>query len=377
MEESNSVLKNIERKIQKNFYELFVILLAVLFIILILNAGVTVNSNVVLGEKVEEINEFNKPVKIELNIIECNGCSDISPVIDTIKNQNVEIVNEQNFYSGSEEAKSLINKYGIKKLPTVLIFGEIDSDKVNFNNFELINDALVLNKINAPYFDLASNKLKGAVSIIEIVDTSCEKCVGLTSIPLSFSESGVFIDNWKKHEYNSVEGREIISKFGVTQVPALLISEDIDYYEEVKKSLSQLDLIKKQGFYVMHSVIPPYRELDSNKVVGLVDLIMLKDNSCGECYDVTTNKRILQQLGVAINSENTYDINSPNGKNLISKYDIKKAPMIMLSPEANAYDLFVQAWKPVGSVEKDGWFIMRNPEKVGIVRDLADGEIIK
>jgi len=60
----------------------------------------------------------------------------------------------------------------------------------------------------------------------------------------------------------------------------------------------------------------------------------------------------------------------------VSKYNIQKVPVILLSPEAKEYDSFINAWKPVGSVESDGWFVMRKPEALGTVKDIVNNKII-
>ena len=373
----NETLSKLEKKVQKDPYKIVSILLGALLVIFIINLIFISSSGSILKEKAGVIKEANKPIKIELSLIDCNGCSNISSVIESIKNKNVDVLNEESFDYLSNQAKDLIEKYGIKKLPSVLIFGEIDSDKVSFDSFKLNDDALVLDDVSAPYFDLLTNEIKGKVEIIEIVDSSCDKCISLSSIPLGLAEAGVFMSDWKKIEYGSEEGKKLVSEFGIKHIPTLLISKDIDYYETIKQSLAQLDLEEKQGFYTIHSILPPYRDLTKNKVVGLVDLIMLKDNSCSNCYDVTSNKQILQRLGIVVNNENTYDISSAKGKDLISKYNIEKVPIIILSPEADVYDLFVSAWEQVGSEESDGWFVMRKPEGLGTIKDIVSNKVIE
>lgn len=373
----SNTLRVLERTVMKNDSKIFVTLVSLLFVIFLLNSFFTINSNYELNKKILEINEFNEPINISLFIIDCNECSDVSSVVDGIKNKNVNIIKENSFDSNSNEAKDLISKYNIQKLPSVIITGEVNSNKTKFNNFELKNDALIFGNVNAPYFDILSGKIKGRVEIIEIIDSSCQKCIDLSSIPIGFEKAGVLISDWKKVEYNSAEGKELIGKFKVKDVPALLISTEINYYKNIKEGLDKLNLDEKQGFYVLHAVQPPYRNLTLNKIVGLVDLIILNDSSCSECYNVNINKQILAGLGIALNTEKVYDISSSSGKNLISKYNIQKVPIILLSPEAKAYDSFINAWKPIGSIEDDGWFVMRGPEALGIVKDIVNNTIIR
>jgi len=364
------LLEILEKKVNKNPKKIIHTLVIVLLAIFLVNFFLIFSSNSTLNSKAGDILEAKKPVKIGLTIIDCEECSDISALVDGIKNQNVEITDETTLTQDSSEAADLIHRYNIEKLPSVLISGEIDSEKVHFGDFKLNGDSLILSSVAAPYFDIASSELKGKVDIIEIVDSSCDKCASLSSIPLSLTSSGVAVSNWDKVEYNSVEGKDLTTKYGITEIPALLISDDINYYEAQKQSLIQLGSSENQGYYKLHAILPPYRDLAKNKVVGLVDLVMLTDSSCTDCYDVNVNKQILQGLGVTINTENTYDITSVKGKELISKYTVKKVPIILLSPEAKEYANFVGAWQQVGSVESDGWYVMRSPDVIGKIKEI-------
>jgi len=85
----------------------------------------------------------------------------------------------------------------------------------------------------------------------------------------------------------------------------------------------------------------------------------------------------LLRFGIVINNEKTYDINSPEGKQFIQKYNIKKVPIIILSPDANYYLSLKQAWRSVGSTESDGWFVMRNPEAIGTYWDIELNKIVE
>ncbi len=365
--------KKLDKKIQKNSSKIMIILIAILLGIFILNSIFSFSSSSELNNKITKIVESNKPVEIKITSITCEGCSDINSVVDLVKKQNVKILKESSIDSNSDTAKELISKYNIKKLPTILIYGnseELNSDKVNFDNFYSVNDAFVLEETKAPYLDVLNNEIKGKVKLIEVIDSSCKDCLSLSSVGTSFGKAGVSIDDWKKVEYNSEEGKNIINKYGIKEIPSMLISKDIDYYSDVKVSLDKLGLEEKQGFYKLHSTIPPYRDLVKNKIVGLVDLIMLTDKSCTDCYDVELNKKILSRLGIVTSSENIYDVSSEKGKELISKYDVKKVPIIILSPEAKEYVNFVNAWKQVGNISKDGWFIMRSPEGLGKIKNI-------
>lgn len=182
--------KSLINYVDKNLYKVSKILLISLLAVLIINVVLTTASNITLSKKAALIKELNKPSIIQLSIIDCVGCRDITPIIDSIKNKNVDITEEKTLEVYSNEAKTLIEQYKIPKLPAVIISGEID--KLELDNFKEINDALLLDKIEAPYLDIISNDLKGKVSITEVIDSSCEKCRSLSSVADSLGQSGVF-----------------------------------------------------------------------------------------------------------------------------------------------------------------------------------------
>ncbi|MEK6868937.1 MAG: hypothetical protein AABX74_01800, partial [Nanoarchaeota archaeon] len=189
-------------------------------------------------------------------------------------------------------------------------------------------------------------------------------------------QAGVAISEENTYEYNSKEGVGLIERFKVTRIPAILISSEINHYRVISEQIKELTKENK-GFYALHATLPPYRDLEQGKVVGLVKLISLTDSSCIGCYDVKINEQILARLGVFVKESISYDVSSNEGKSLISKYMIEKAPIILLSPEASAYPVFVQAWQSVGSVEEDGWYVMRKPENLGAYKDLKTNEVVE
>ncbi len=339
--------------------------------------GKVIEAKVVLEEQL-------RPAELQLvkiNSDNCQNCFDIEKAIEELKNQNVKIINEEEILSNSQQGKEIISKYNIKKLPTIIVSGEIEKSEQLVNYFkqkgEIQDDKFIYTDIAPPYFDTALNKITGIVTMTYVVDSSCEKCLDLTPISSSLREQGVYIQNEKSVEYNSNEGQDLIKQFEIKQVPAILISEEIDYYSDVKDALIQSGAIKKNGFYAVHSTIPPYRDLAQNKIIGLVDVVYLTKDDCSVCYDVSVNKDILLQFGLVLNKENTYDINSQEGKSFIQKYSITKAPVILVSPDAKYYSSFEQAWESAGTIENDGWFVMRNPELIGTYWDLEDDIVVE
>ncbi len=374
------------KKIERNLLNRIVpIAIVVAIVLLIFSNFMLYERGIKVGEAREILKEQLRPAELQLvkiTLDNCEFCFDIENAAEELKNQNVNITKEETFSSSSAEGKEFISKYNIKKLPTIILTGEINKSEEQLASYfeekgEVNGEAFIYTPLAPPYFDIALNKINGIVTITYVVDSLCEKCVDLTPISSSLQEQGVYIQNEKSIEYNSNEGNNLIKQFEIKQVPAILISEEIDYYLDVKDALIQAGAINKNEFYAVHSTVPPYRNLSQNKIVGLVDVIYLTKDDCSDCYDVSINKKILLQFGLVLNKENTYDINSPEGKQLAQKYNITKAPIIILSPDSKYYSLLVQAWENVGTIENDGWFVMRNPELIGTYWDLEENKIVE
>ncbi len=348
----------------------------VLLVIAIVNAFLIFSSSSNLNKRVAELKELNRPAQIQVVKIDgdCADCFKVDTILQKIR-ENFNVTQEASLSLSSEESKALVEKYNIQKLPAVIITGE--TNKAQIQDFELKDGALFFTGTQAPYTDARSGISYGFVTVTNLVDSSCLECTSLTGFTEGLKKAGVFIKSENIANYNTPEGKDLIKKFDVKHVPALIISQDINYYPEVQQQLVAVQAKEKDGFYALHATLPPYRNLTSDKIVGLIEAIMIKDNSCQECYDVKVNKQILQRFGMYIKTEKTYDVSSKEGKDFIAKYNITKVPMILVSPEGSIYSTFVKAWEQVGTVEKDGWYVMNAPEVVGTVKDLATGQLIQ
>jgi thiol-disulfide isomerase/thioredoxin len=344
------------------------------------------------SEKVQEAirlaEQQNQPAKLELIKItasSCPDCFDIDSIINNLKTSNVNITSEKTLEFSSAEAKQLVSQYKIEKLPTVIVLGEVNKSTVTQlwnQNWQIeMKDgtqvSAVYSAVNPPYLVAESGTIKGLVNLTHIVDQSCSECADLGQVINFFKQQGVKFSSEKTVDYSSSDGKELISIFGVREVPAVIISKDILDYTSIAQVWAQLNATEKQGFYALHTTVPPYRDLATDKIKGLVSVIYLNDSTCTTCYNVQVNKLILERnFGVVIENETTIDVSSDSGKALLKQYNVTMVPIMLASPDAGVYATFVQVWPQVGSVEKDGWFVMRKPEVLGSYKNLATGQVI-
>lgn len=365
----------------KKKYDIILIsILAVLGIILLANIFFTLSVSKSLKKNIETANEAARPGEIEITLIEnsaCLDCSDISEVVDYVKSVKSNVTKETTLEFSSSEAKQLISKYQIKKIPAILVTGELS--KIAIEGFEAKNDALVFADTPAPYIDAATGKVKGKVSLTLLKDASCEKCNDLKLLISQMKLSGIVVSEEKNATLGSAEGQQLASKYKINFVPTLLLSEDAADYPIIQQAWPQIGTKESDGNYVLRLVYPPYINLTTNELNGLIDVVYLNDSGCTECYDVSIHRQILtspQSFAMTFNSEKTVDISSAEGKGLIAKYNITKVPTVVLSDDANVYPA-IQAVKQFYSKEKDNFYVFRQLQVVGIYKDLITNTVVE
>lgn len=359
---------------------IFLALVIVLGIALMANLALTFSLNKSIGKNIEAAKEEAKPAKIELTIIKdskCSDCYDVSAVADYIKGSGAEVKKENEVEFDSPEGKNLAAKYSIEKVPAVIVTGE--TGKASIEGLDKIEGALVFSQPQPPYTEFSTGKVVGRTKLIVLRDSSCKNCADLASLIAGIKGAGIRIVEEKAIDIAAQEGKNILKKYSIDFAPAIILSGDARYYPLINQAWPSIGTKESDGSYVMRTATPPYINLTTNKLRGMVNAAYLTDKSCAECYNVTIHREILagqQGFGVKFEKEETVDAGDANGKEIIAKYNITKAPTVILSSEISAYPSsagLIQFF----SVEKDGSYVFRSLEAVGTYKDLASNTVVK
>lgn len=342
-------------------------------LILIINSIIIVFLNKDLNLKISEIKDLNKPANIQIIKIlnsKCADCFDTSDVLSEIKSNKINLTEEKTLEFDSEEARVLMNKYNINKIPTIIVTGEIS--KIT-SSLDKSNDALVLTQIAPPYTAL-NGDVKGLVSLTILKDSSCKEC---SDTSLESIEKIIKIVNKTIIEISSAEGQEYRTRYNITKLPTLIFSKelgDYDYAYGINQNWAKIGTIEDDGSYISRIISPPYKDLEKDKIIGITDLILLKDSSCETCYDVNVHKEILKKYGLVFGSEKTIDISSNEGKEIINKYNLNLVPTFILSKDASAYSILMEIWPSIGTIEDDGSYVFRLVENMGVYKNIKTNE---
>jgi Na+-translocating ferredoxin:NAD+ oxidoreductase RnfG subunit len=217
------------------------------------------------------------------------------------------------------------------------------------------------------------------IKITSIVDFNCTDCFSLDPFIKTIKELNVNVESEETLNLNDKEAQELIKQFNITKVPTLVVTGEIKKDKALESVWKKIGKIENDAFILTQNGAP-YVLTSTGDVKGRVQITMIIDRDCTECYDVTIHERILKQMGLNWQNEDEKitEVDFPDAQELIKKYSITLVPTVLISGDAGAYPALKQVWFRVGSVEDDGTYVFREGVKrMGTYRDLKTGEMVK
>jgi len=211
------------------------------------------------------------------------------------------------------------------------------------------------------------------LEITAITVPECKICMNMSQAVEELKQAPFIIPKQTNIIYaTSDEAKLLIKEYDITKLPALILIGDTD-------TLPLNGFRNVKGGAVLDEVPPPYVDLTEKKIMGIVNLTYLTDNSCTECYDVEQHKDVMAYaFGMYVGNEEYIDISTPQGKTILEKYKITQVPTILLSQEADAYQMVQMLWDKIGTVEKDGTRVFRGFDMTNdvVYKDLETGQLV-
>lgn len=213
-------------------------------------------SRILFNEKAQE--EAKKPAEISLILIappDCERCVDGNALLQSIEKENVHIIKSETFLSDSEEGQLFIEKYGIVRVPSLLVDGEYKKENVSemFDSFSGIEqeNTLVIQASQPVYVDLSQNAIIGLVDITYLTDLSCKDCYDPTNHKsILTSNFGIAVNEEITIDANSKEGRALIAKYNITETPSVLLSDEAIAYPKLTDAWISVGSIEDDGTFV-------------------------------------------------------------------------------------------------------------------------------
>ncbi|NUN11631.1 hypothetical protein HUU53_03215 [Candidatus Micrarchaeota archaeon] len=296
-----------------------------------------------------------------IGIRACEACYNVNDIVTQLG--HLAEIQTQQFNYDSQEGKDLIEKYGVKKIPSLVIEGDITNAKVkgylNSLGFEKDN-AIVLDNQNPVYFDLKENRFVGQAKLTVIVDSLCVKCTNIYPVISALNENGLKFVQEQTLEYNDTRAVSLIQKHNITRIPSIIVELNVQDYPNFPEIWSQVGTTEDNKTFVFRETKPLFTNPETDLIEGEVSVIYLTDPECTECYNPTIHKNFLSKYDVIFGKENTIGIDTLAGQGLLSAYNITKVPTILLSPEAKYYKKLNDIWPQLGKIYPDGTYVFTN-----------------
>lgn len=289
----------------------------------------------------------------------CDDCFDTANFAAAIRQLPNVNVTESVLEYNSTEGKALIAEYSLSRLPAAVVTGE--TENISLPTFTKKGRALYFDSTPPPYYNVSQKRVVGRISITYITSTACPQCFNITQFSDQLKEAGVAIGAQRMIDAAGKDAQAIISRYGITKIPAMLMSSDALEYPLVAQVWPAIGTQESDGMLLMRNATPPYYDFSDSKMHGLVTITYITDKSCKECYDAKMHREVLEQsFGMKFKEEKTADVSERAGKDLVKKYGLKYVPTLLLDKEASAYGSLEGAWEQIGDVADDGTFVFKN-----------------
>lgn len=256
-------------------------------LLLFVAVGAVMGVNAVLVYKMEhkinaekkEAEEAAKPSEIELTVLSapaCAECFDINAMVTPLKNnQKIKIGNEKSIEYTSDEGAALIQKYGITRVPTLIVRGNTEKafDEGSFiqNLGKKAEDgALVVMSVPAPYIDVASGAVKGAFSVTYLTDKGCKECYDPAMHRAALAGLAMKATGEKFVDRTDAAGKRLIAQYKIQSAPTIVLTGDLEAYPRFQQVWPTVGTVEKDGahiFRIGQQYMGKYHDLKTGKVV--------------------------------------------------------------------------------------------------------------
>ncbi len=215
------------------------------------------------------------------------------------------------------------------------------------------------------------------VDLLIITAPDCTDCFNASLYRPQLEGIGVKFGTVTTHSLGDAAAGKLIATYGITKLPALVFSKELGTYSTIAQAWSSVGTVADDGSYILQGSNPPYYDLTTKSVQGMVQVILLGDKACTSCYDPSLHLQVLQRYGMGIGSQQEIDVSSAQGKALLAQYNITEVPTLLLRGEPGLYPNFDQVWQSVGTVEPDGTYVFRNLAALNQpYMDLVNGSVV-
>ncbi|HQT44879.1 MAG TPA: hypothetical protein PLO51_02795, partial [Candidatus Micrarchaeota archaeon] len=289
----------------------------------------------------------------------CTQCKSYDAQVAQIKSSAAGVTfSEKTLDGSSAEAKQVATQYGVTRAPAVIMTGATDKISAPYG-WATKNGVITSPVPAAPYLSISSGKVAGLVDAVIVYTPSCTQCIDLSNFTNTLKQNGVVFSSEKTIDAGTPEGQAYVQKYGVNSTPFLVLSEGFGAYGNLAPQWYNVGRMVGSD-YVMDVKLPPYYDLTTGQVRGLLTMTVISDKACADCSDLSVYKNIFENTGVKIDQFSTVDISDSAAVDLAKKYNVSKLPTFILSGDLAAYGPGFEASIQQGGTLSDGVFVFTN-----------------
>lgn len=172
------------------------------------------------------------------------------------------------------------------------------------------------------------------------------------------SALGTDIVDVRSLPYGSSEANLLMEYYKIEKLPTLILKKNDEWdYRTLGMWADKMGTLEGDNALVLREVYPPYYDVKTGEVKGLVSMVLLVNGSDTEAA-AAADAVALQYKFVYRKKE--LNASDAEAQRTMASYNITKLPAVLISPDAADYPGFTQAWLDANkTVEKDGTFVLR------------------
>jgi hypothetical protein len=204
----------------------------------------------------------------------CPLCFDMAQFGSQLKGAGISVISEQNIDLATAEAKTMIDRYGIKKIPTMILSPEALEYGVVAEAWPGVgkqaeNGMLVFTETPPPYKGIPDSKVHGLVTLTIITDNSCKECYNASiHREVLVQGFGMKFKAEKTADISTKAGKDLVSKYGIKYVPTLILDKEAGEYAQFEEAWAEVGTQEADGTFVFRTVNNlvgvTYKDLASN-----------------------------------------------------------------------------------------------------------------
>jgi len=213
------------------------------------------------------------------------------------------------------------------------------------------------------------------LEMVMINDKTCPDCFDTAAVMDQMEKENIKFVSHQMLDSSSDKAKELIAKFSIKKLPTFLLKGELKKNSTLAKFFAQAgDTI--DDTFIFRQVGGPYIDVATGKIKGKVNLTLITDITCIECYDVAQHEAILKQFGITTGGK-VVDVKSDLGKALVKAYVIKMVPAFVLTGDVKEYPSLTAVWPQVGFVARDGAYVFtKGVPFMGTYKDLATNKVV-